>query len=193
LKKNILVVSGHPNPDSFCSAMSRAYGEGAKSAGSDVRFIDLSEISFEPNLKYGYRKRTELEPALIEAQEAIRWADHLVFVYPTWWGSMPAVLKGFVDRVFLPGFAFKYRENSSLWDKLLRGKTARLIVTMDTPSWYNRLVYGRAGHVVMKKNILQFCGVKPVRITEITPIKGSSEAQRIKWLKQAGRLGALLA
>ncbi len=190
MSKKILVISGHPNPDSFCSALSRAYAEGAIGSRADVRLIDLSETPFNPNLKYGYRRRTELEPALVKAQEAIRWADHLVFVYPTWWGAMPAILKGFIDRVFLPGFAFKYRNNSPLWDKLLQGKTARLIVTMDTPSWYNRLVYGRAGHNVMKRNILKFCGIKPVRITEVTPIKGSTDAQRAKWLDQARKLGA---
>jgi len=189
MSKNILVISGHPNPESFCSALSRAYAEGASGSRANVRLIDLSETPFDPHLKYGYRRRTELEPALVEAQEAIRWADHLVFVYPTWWGAMPAILKGFIDRVFLPGFAFKYRNNSPLWDKLLQGKTARLIVTMDTPSWYNWLAYRRAGHSVMKRNILQFCGIKPVRITEFAPVKGSTDAQRAKWLVQAKRLG----
>ncbi len=189
MSKKILVISGHPNPDSFCSALSRAYAEGAIGSRAEVRLIDLSATSFDPHLKYGYRRRTELEPALVEAQEAIRWADHLVFVYPTWWGAMPAILKGFIDRVFLPGFAFKYRDNSPLWDKLLLGKTARLIVTMDTPSWYNRFIYKRAGHGVMKRNILQFCGIKPVRITELTPIKDSTDAQRAAWLERARKLG----
>ncbi|WP_391573177.1 NAD(P)H-dependent oxidoreductase [Cohnella sp.] len=189
MSKKILVISGHPNPDSFCSALSRAYAEGAIGSRAEVRLIDLSATSFDPHLKYGYRRRTELEPALVEAQEAIRWADHLVFAYPTWWGAMPAILKGFIDRVFLPGFAFKYRDNSPLWDKLLLGKTARLIVTMDTPSWYNRFIYKRAGHGVMKRNILQFYGIKPVRITELTPIKDSTDAQRAAWLEQARKLG----
>ncbi|MFC4596796.1 NAD(P)H-dependent oxidoreductase [Cohnella hongkongensis] len=193
MSKKILVITGHPNPESFCSALSQAYAEGASGSRASVRLIDLSRISFDQNLRHGYRRRTELEPELVEAQEAIRWADHLVFVYPTWWGAMPAVLKGFFDRVFLPGFAFKYRENSPLWDKLLTGKTARLIVTMDTPPWYNRLIYRRAGHSVMKRNILQFCGIQPVRVTEITPLKGSTDAQRAKWLEQARKLGAAQA
>ncbi|MFM1655718.1 NAD(P)H-dependent oxidoreductase [Brevibacillus sp. B_LB10_24] len=189
----ILVIIGHPDPESFCSALSHAYIEGAKSKSADIRTINLSQISFDPNLKYGYRKRTELEEALKEAQELISWADHLVIVYPTWWGTMPAILKGFFDRVFLPGFAFRYRKDSPLWDKLLTGKTAHLLVTMDTPSWYNRLIYWQAGHLVMKRNILKFCGIKPVRVTEISSVNALSEKLRTKWLEKVKRLGAKLA
>lgn len=189
MKTNILVINGHPDPQSFCSALSEAYINGAAENGAEVRYLDLSKVIFNPILKYGYRQRTELEPELLEAQELIRWAHHLVFVYPTWWGAMPALLKGFFDRVFLPGFAFKYRPNSQLWDKLLTGRTAHLIVTMDTPSWINRLFYRHAGHNVMKRNILQFCGIKPVRTTEITPVRPSTPEQRAKWLDQVQRLG----
>ncbi|WP_028610113.1 NAD(P)H-dependent oxidoreductase [Paenibacillus harenae] len=193
MKSKIVIINGHPDPQSFCSALCRSYIEGAASRSAEIREIDLSQIVFDPNLKFGYRKRTELEEDLKEAQELIRWADHLVFVYPTWWGAMPAILKGFIDRVFLPGFAFKYRENSVLWDKLLTGKTAHLIVTMDTPAWYNRWIYRHAGHHVMKRNILQFCGITPVRVTEISPVKPSSAEQRAKWLDKIKRLGTKLA
>ncbi len=190
---NILVIIGHPDPESYCSALAHAYMEGAKGKAAQIRTIDLSQISFDPNLKYGYRKRTELEDDLKEAQELIRWADHLVIVYPTWWGTMPAILKGFFDRVLLPGFAYKYREGSSLWDKLLTGKTAHVIVTMDTPSWYNRLIYWQAGHLVMKRNILKFCGIKPVKVTEISGVNASAEEQRKKWLTKAKQLGEKLS
>ncbi len=190
---NILVIIGHPDPESYCSALAHAYMEGAKGKAAQIRTIDLSQISFDPNLKYGYRKRTELEDDLKEAQELIRWADHLVIVYPTWWGTMPAILKGFFDRVLLPGFAYKYREGSSLWDKLLTGKTAHVIVTMDTPSWYNRLIYWQAGHLVMKRNILKFCGIKPVKVTEISGVNASAEEQRKKWLTKVKQLGERLS
>ncbi|KKO52867.1 NAD(P)H-dependent oxidoreductase [Paenibacillus sp. DMB20] len=192
-KSNILIINGHPDPESLCSALSAAYMEGAMQHPVQIQRLDLGKMQFEPNLKFGYRRRTELESDLIEAQELIRRADHLVFVYPTWWGAMPAILKGFIDRIFLPGFAYKYRDNSSMWDKLLTGKSAHLIVTADTPSWYNRLVYKRAGYGVMKRNILQFCGITPVRVTEFSPINKSSAEQRTKWLDKAKRLGSKLA
>lgn len=186
----ILVITGHPDSQSYCTALSDAYIAGTSENTAQIRRIDLSKLKFDPNLKYGYRKRTELEEDLKEAQKQIRWADHLVFVYPTWWGAMPALLKGFIDRTFLPGFSFQYRKDSAFWDKLLTGKSAHLIVTTDTPSWYNRLIYKRAGLMVMKRNVLQFCGIKRVRITEIGPIKTSSEKQRAQWLKDVKRLGA---
>ena len=188
-KTNILVIDGHPDPESYCAALARAYAEGAERSGAEVRRIALRELRFEPNLRYGYRQRTELEPDLLRAQALIREADHLVLVYPTWWGAMPAILKGFVDRVFLPGFAFRYRESSQLWDKLLVGKSARLIVTTDTPSWYNRLVYRQAGHLVMRRNILGFCGVKPVRLTVLGPVKPSTPERRAAWLERIRKLG----
>ena len=116
--KRILIINGHPNEDSYCSALAEAYKEGA-SAHAEIKEIRIAALNFEPNLKFGYRKRIELEPDLLEAQEKIKRADHLVWVHPVWWGGFPAILKGFIDRVFLPGFAFRYRENSVWWDKLL--------------------------------------------------------------------------
>jgi putative NADPH-quinone reductase len=120
-------------------------------------------------------------------QASILWASHLVFVYPNWWGSMPALLKGFFDRVFVPGYAFKYRENSRFWDKLLAGRSADVFVTMDTPGWYNWLVYNRPGHNQIKKTILEFCGVKPVRITAFGPVRDTTTAQREKWLSEVAQ------
>lgn len=98
-------------------------------------------------------------------------------------------LKGFFDRTLTPGFAYRYRENSSLWDKLLKGKTAELLVTMDTPGWFYRWLWKRPGHNEMKHTILGFCGIKLQRITECTPVRGSSPDKRKKWLELAVGLG----
>ncbi len=184
--KNILIINGHPDKESLCTELANSYKRGAESQKDSIcTLINLYDLDFDPILRYGYRQRTELEPDLLKAQEAILAADHLVFVYPTWWATFPALLKGFIDRVFLPGFAFKYRENSVLWDKLLKDKTARLIVTMDAPAWYYRLINKSPGHNAMKKGTLQFCGVKPVKITTFGPIKSSNDAKRQKWIKKA--------
>lgn len=187
--KKILILNGHPDKESYCQALASAYQHGAELSEADCKLVNLSELRFDPILHYGYRKRTELEPELLEMQEEILAADHLVFVYPTWWGTYPALLKGFIDRVFLPRFAFQFRENSVLWDKLLKGKSARLIVTMNTPAWYYNLVLRAPGHNSMRKGILGFCGVKPVRITTLRPIKSSSETKRKKWIEQIENLG----
>jgi putative NADPH-quinone reductase len=146
-------------------------------------------LKFDPILHIGYKAQTELEPDLIQVQQDISAADHLVFVYPNWWGTYPALLKGFFDRVLIPGFAFKYHTNNPFWDKLLTGKTARLLVTMDTPPWYYNLGFGKPGHNSMKNCILGFCGVKPVKISVFSPIRSSTDKMREKWLAEVEKLG----
>jgi len=190
--KNILIINGHPDKNSLCCSLAETYKEGCESNGANCTLVNLTDLEFDPILHYGYKQRTELEPDLVKMQEAILKADHLVFVYPTWWGTYPALLKGFFDRVFLPGFAFKYRENSLFWDKLLKGKSARLIVTMDTPKWYYSLVYKSPGHNSLRKGILEFCGIKPVRISAFGPVKTSDDKKREKWLSKVRKLGAEL-
>jgi len=190
MKKNILIIVGHPDADSYCGSLAEAYIDGAKSSGSEVRELKLNELNFDPILWKGYRNIQELESDLIIAQELIQWSNHIVFIYPNWWGAMPALMKGFVDRVFLPGFAFKYRDNSQLWDKLLSGRTAHLMVTMDAPPWYYRWISHRPGHNMMKRTILGFCGIKVVKISEFAQIKGSSQQQREKWIVLAKELGS---
>lgn len=190
MKKNILVILGHPDTNSFCGSLTKAYIDNAKVSGSEVRELKLGELKFDPVLWNGYNKIQELEPDLLKAQELIQWSNHIVFVYPNWWGAMPALMKGFFDRVFLPGFAFKYRKDSQFWDKLLSGRTAQLIVTMDTPPWYYRWIYHRPGHNEMKRTILGFCGIKVVKISEFALIKSSSQQQREKWIAITSNLGS---
>lgn len=182
--KRILVISGHPDKESLNAALTNAYVKGAKSSGSDVEVINIRDLDFNPNLKYGYKKRTELESDLLNAQSLIHWADHLAWIYPVWWGSVPAIMKGFIDRVFLPEFAFKKRPGSVWWDKYLTDKTARLICTMDQPPWFYRLRYGSPSHKAMKQMTLQYVGIKKVKITSIGPIRLSKESFRKKWLNK---------
>lgn len=189
MNKKILVINGHPDKESYCTALAEQYKLGADFSGGDCKLINLSDLDFSPILKHGYRKRTDLEPDLSNAQELIFEADHLVFVYPNWWGTYPALLKGFIDRVFLPGFFFDYQDNSPFPKKLLKGKSARLIVTMDTPSWYYSLIYGKPGHRSMKKSVLQFCGVGTVKSSTFGPIRNSKDEKRQHWLDKVERLG----
>ncbi len=189
MNKKILIINGHPDKESFNSAIFNSYKEGAIQSGAEIKEIIIRELKFNPNLEFGYRKRTELEPDLIDAWEKIKWAEHIVWIYPVWWGSLPAILKGFIDRVFLPGFAFKKRENSVWWDKLLSGKSARIISTMDQPAWYYWLIYREPSNNAMKKLTLEFCGIKPVKVTSIGPLRLSKESYRINWLNKIKKLG----
>lgn len=185
----ILIINGHPDTESFNYALSESYKKGALQSGAEIKEINIRELDFNPNLAFGYRKRTELEPDLIAAQDKIKWADHLVWIYPVWWGSVPALMKGFLDRTLLPGFAFKKKEGSVWWDKYLTGKTARLISTMDQPSWYYNLINGKPTHKAMKKLTLQFVGVRKVKISSIGPMRLSKDQFRENWLKKVELLG----
>ena len=187
--KKILIINGHPDEKSFCNSLAQSYKIGADSAVVECKLVNLYDLKFNPILYHGYRLITELEPDLLEIQQDILNANHLVLVYPNWWGTYPALLKGFIDRVFLPGFAFKYLEKSPLPAKLLKGKTARLIVTMDTPAWYYFMVNRKPGHNSMKIGILGFSGIKPVKISSFSPLRSSDEKKRKKWLAEVEKLG----
>lgn len=187
--KKIAIINGHPNKDSFNFGVAEAYRLGAVEAGAEVKEIVIRDLNFNPNLQLGYQKRMELEPDLVKAWEIIQWADHLVWIHPVWWGGFPALMKGFIDRLFLPGMAYKYRENSVWWDKLLKGKTAHIITTLDQPGWYYRLFFGRPSVNQLRKSILEYCGVKPVKVTYIGIIRNSKEEQRSKWLRKVKELG----
>lgn len=189
MKKKILVLNGHPNRESFNFGIAAAYKKGAEEAGAEVRSINIADLNFNPNLQFGYQKRTALEPDLLQAWEDIQWADHLVWVHPVWWGGLPAMMKGFIDRLFLPGFAFQYRENSLFWDKLLKGKSARIITTLDQPGWYYALIYGRPSVNQLKRSTLLFCGISPVKVTYLGIIKTSDATKRDKWLQKIKQLG----
>ena len=190
--KKIAVINGHPNKDSFNFGIAEAYRLGAAEAGAEVKEIIISDLNFNPNLQFGYQKRMQLEPDLMKAWEIIQWADHLVWVHPVWWGGFPALMKGFIDRLFLPGMAYKYRENSVWWDKLLKGKTAHIITTLDQPGWYYRMFFGRPSVNQLRKSILEYCGVKPVKVTYIGIIRNSKDEQREQWLRKVKELGKKL-
>lgn len=187
--RKIVVINGHPNPDSFNRGLADAYIQAAISSGAIVKEIRISELEFNPNLQFGYQKRMEWESDLAESWEKIKWADHLVWVHPVWWGGLPALTKGFIDRLFLPGYAFKYRKDSVFWDKLLSGKTARILTSMDQPGWYYWLMYGRPSINQLKKSTLEFSGVKPVKVSTFGVIRNSTLNQRSKWLEEAKALG----
>ena len=187
--KKILIINGHPDKASFCFALAESYKKGADTNGNECQLVHLIDLKFNPILTHGYRVVSELEPDLLKIQQDILQPDHLVFVYPNWWATFPALLKGFFDRVFIPNFAFKYHDKGLFWDKLLKGKTARLIVTMDTPKWYYWLINRSAGHNAIKIGVLEFCGIKPVTISVFTPVKSSDELKRKKWLNEIELLG----
>lgn len=181
---NVLVILGHPRTDSFCSALASAYCEGAKSAGMNVILLRLAELSFNPNVTSAFIRNQSVESDIEMAKNHISWAHHVVFVYPTWWSTMPGLMKGFLDRVLIPGFAFEEWAQEDGWTKLLTGKSAQLITTMDTPRWVYRWIYGAPGDNAMKKGTLGYCGFKPVRSLILSPVKHVTHERRLMWLEK---------
>jgi len=173
--KKIFILLGHPDggPEPLSHHIADAYEVSAKAAGHDVRRLNLSELTFDPSLHKGYRAIQELEPDLVKVQEHLSWCEHFVLVYPNWWGGMPATLKGMWDRMFLPRFAFRMWKNRFGWTPLLRGRTARVIVTCGNPAFLDFLAFGDFTASI-KRSILSFAGFR-VRVTHFGPSERMSE------------------
>lgn len=185
----LLVVLGHPRDDSLCAALAAAYVEGARAAGAQVQRMDLGRLHFDPVLRSARAGDQPLEPDLVQAQQALEAARHVAWVYPVWWGTMPALLKGFLDRALVSGFAYRYRKGSPLWDRLLRGRSAELLVTMDAPPWYYRWFDRMPGHWQMRRTVLQFCGFEPVHIASYGAVRSATPERIERWLADARRRG----
>jgi len=192
MTKNILLILGHPSRNSFSNALLEAYQKGAESAGANCKFIYISDLKFDVNLADGYKNGEDmsLEEDLLTSQQLIQWAEHVVIAYPNWWGFMPAITKGFIDRVFLPGFAFKHHSGKIFPEKLLKGKSMRLMVTMDTPKWWFYLIYRASQYQILKSIVFGYVGFDPIRFSTFGFIRKSTEKLRMNWLKKAEQLGA---
>ena len=163
--KNIVIIDGHPDrqPRHLVHSLARAYAVGAAEGGHKIRWVKLAEIDFPFLASQQDWEEDPVPPALLVAQEAIRWADHQVIVYPLWLGDMPARLKALLEQVLRPGFAFDRGEKGG-WKKALGGRSARIIVTMGMPSLVYRLYFLALGVRLLKRNILHFVGIRPVRV-----------------------------
>jgi NAD(P)H dehydrogenase (quinone) len=192
----IAVIIGNPFANSFSRALAESYASAATQAGSEVRIIDLAQIRFPAvpeNLNQvrvrGIDQMDELNPAISHMVKDMEWAEHFTFIYPVWWGTYPVALKAFIDRVFLSGVAFKYGKTGTKWEKLWSGKTARLIFTMDAPTWWYKLFYRAPAENSLRWATLWYVGVKTTGVTRFTPIRFSTPEIRTKWLTKAASLG----
>lgn len=178
----IYILLGHPDKNSFNGRIANAYVAEAKRKDHEVRIQRLGDMIFDPILWHGYKEIQALEPDLLQAQENILWCDKWVIVYPIWWGSVPAIFKGFLDRTLYSGFAYKYHDKDPLWDKLLKGRSAHVITTCDAPWWWIWWQYRNSDINTVRKATLEFCGVSPVSLTRIDRVKYLSETQKQKWI-----------
>ncbi|MGE3481979.1 MAG: NAD(P)H-dependent oxidoreductase [Gammaproteobacteria bacterium] len=192
--KRIAIIQGHPDPAParFGRALAEAYARGAAAAGHEVRVIEVGALDF-PLLrgKQDWEREPPVE-AIRQAQETIAWAGHLLIIYPLWLGSMPALLKAFLEQVMRPGFAIARPEEGGMGRKLLTGRSARIVVTMGMPALFYRWYFRAHSLKSLERNILRFCGIAPIRETLIGMVEGAA-ARRERWLdrmRELGRAGA---
>jgi NAD(P)H dehydrogenase (quinone) len=185
----VLILDGHPAKERLVSRLLEEY-RSALPQSCEVDCVAVRDLKFDPVLHHGFEIEQPWEPDLRRVANLLSECEHLVVAFPLWWGAEPPMLKGLLDRLLLPGFAFRFKKDSSLWEKLLVGRSADVIVTMDTPPWYLRLFYADSVMNRWKKQILDFCGFAPVRVFRIGPTKNGMAAKKIgSWsrtLKSAG-------
>jgi len=189
---SILVLLAHPAPASFVAALAKHYVQGAQRAGATVELIDVTTLQFDPVLRGGYRTPMPDEPDLARVRQAVNDAAHVVWIFPTWWVGLPAVLKGLIDRLLLPGQAFVF-EGGPLPRGLLTGRSTRYITTMDSPRFWYWLTHRRAMAASFARGTLRFVGFGPVRSTLLYSVRKMSAARRATWLAKLEQLGQTYA
>ncbi|ETA51489.1 NAD(P)H-dependent oxidoreductase [Ponticoccus alexandrii] len=191
MKKRIYVLNGHPGGTSLSKRLSEVYAQAAIKAGHDVRLTHLHDLTFDPDFGEGsYKTLKPLEDDLKAVVANLGWSEHVVLLTPMWWGGVPAKLKGLFDRVLLPGFAFDPRQKRlGLPKPLLAGRTARLIMTSDTPDWFFRLAYGRAMVRQLRGQVFGFVGIKPLRVTHFAAASHPAPKDVERWSEAVAVLG----
>jgi NAD(P)H dehydrogenase (quinone) len=188
--KKILIIDGHPYGEGTVAQLAVEYSRGARETGHKVKFIRLREIDFDLNLHNGYKEEQPLESDLESAWKKVRWADHVVVLFPIWWGSMPALTKGFFDRILLPGSAYKFRKGSLLQKKLLKGRSARVVYTQGGPMVFSNILLRDSSWVVIKNYIFKFVGFSPVKRTFFDWAgRSSAKTEMESWKKEVYFLG----
>jgi putative NADPH-quinone reductase len=187
----ILVINGHPDPgkEHLGDALIAAYAAGAQSAGHTVEILHVAQLEFPlVRSKEAWEKEAPC-PDIASAQLALYRATHILLIYPLWLGDMPAVLKGFLEQVLRPGFAFSALDGSGFPEKKLTGKSARIVVTMGMPAFVYRWYFGAHSLKNLKRNILAFCGIGPIRSTLLGMVESTNPEPRRKALRTLEQLG----
>jgi putative NADPH-quinone reductase len=181
-----LILLGHPVAGSFNSVLATSYARGFESGGGLTETIVLSELNFDPVLR---GKGQSLEPDLLALRRSIERASHLVWVFPTYWGSAPALVRGVIDRVFLPGWAYRH-EGKPLPTGLLKGRSARVVTTMDSPWFWYWLAHRGSVHSTVGTATLSYVGVAPIRYSTVYGVRKLSDAARQRWAERLFQCGA---
>jgi putative NADPH-quinone reductase len=195
MTRKILVLDGHPSSFSYVACLAEEYYLNAKKTGFDAKLLEVRELDFDPNLRWGYSKKQALEPDLEKSQELLTWCEHLVIFTPVWWFNMPALLKGFFDRVLLPDFAFKVSREGGKRKviKMLKGKTATIVYTFGGEKSDLDEMFVDPIKTQLKNGILKFVGFDNIETHCMYKTLGIENLKKrndfINHIKKIGKLG----
>ena len=186
---NTLIVINHPYENSFCRAILEAAKTGAAQRGS-VDVIDLDADGFNPVMSRddlaAFVKRTgAIDPQAKNYIERLKAADALIMIFPIWWELMPALTKGFIDKVIFPGETYDHTDSPFVFKTRLTGlKSVRIVTTMNTPALAYRFLFGNAIQRALVRGTFKKTGVKNATWRNLAGVKSASDEQRKKWLEQ---------
>lgn len=192
MTERIVIIQGHPDGDGhhLCHALADSYAQAAIKAEHDVRILDVGKLEFPLIQSKMEWENDPIPSSLQEAQNDLLWGEHWVLFYPIWLGAMPAMLKGFLEQVLRPGLSYVESEPGQMWDQLLVGRSARIVVTMSTPAMVYRVFYGAHTVKSLERNILKFCGIDPVKTTLIGDVYKASSKTLERSIAKMSEYGA---
>lgn len=187
---NILYINGHPNPESFHAAIEKSYTEAVQSK-HELKVLSLGKETFDPVLRFGYSKRMEEDPFITKSQGLVLWADHIVFAFPIWWGDAPSLLRGWIERVFTPGFSYKFEGLKVT--RMLKGRSSDLIVTTRGTLPVHWIV-GNFGVMILTHNLFGLTGIRKKKVLRLGGIGllpfTDTQKRRVNFLEKVRRRAA---
>lgn len=184
-----MIIVGHPEAGSLAETLAEAYAEGWKSGGGETELVRLHSLAFDACASPRAMESEPESPALVEARSLLMASRHVAVFAPVWWGVYPAILHGFFSRLLVAGQAFRYNSDGS-WQRLLKGRTGRIVMTMDAPAFFQRIFYSDPGGNGLKRSIFWFCGIWPVKMTRFGRVLKSTPEQRAGWIAKVKSQGA---
>jgi len=180
---NCLIIYSHPNPKSFNHAILETLTRALQSNKNEVRIRDLYAMKFDPVLKAkDFQLMNEKKAAsdVLREQDYVRWADVLIFIFPVWWNSLPAIARGYIDRVLSVGFAYTQDAKG-----LLPGKKVLVIATMNAPqAACERMGVFKAMDMTIGQSLASFCDMTLVEQKYFNSVASVSDADRQKMLNE---------
>jgi len=186
----VAIVFNHPYDGSFCNAVLKAVTKGLQKGQHEIDLIHLDKENFNPvmtsaDLK-AFRDKKPFDPKVIEYKDRLEKADHLIFIFPIWWELMPALTKGFIDKVIFPGVAYDYtnKENTRMKPLFEKLKGVTVITTMNTPKWIYFLLFGNAIKKALILGTFFKIGYKNRKWISFNQVKSVTHEKRTKWLEE---------